>query len=232
MQEALTLVQGLNHPFTLAFVQGQGAIIHHQFRRDYRATQSSAEALITLSVEHNFPYWLAYGQMLRGWAIAMQGLPEEGVTQIRDGFDAWQHTGAGLHRPYFLSLLAEAYGEQEQIEAGLRTLEAALAAVAKTEERWWEAELHRLKGALLWSLSADHQTEAETCFHRALDVARRQRAKSLELRAAMSLARLWQSQGKCQDAYDLLAPVYDCFTEGFDTADLQAAKALLEVDAP
>jgi predicted ATPase/class 3 adenylate cyclase/DNA-binding winged helix-turn-helix (wHTH) protein len=225
-QEALTLAQALTHPFTLGFAQAQ-AIITHQFRRDYRATQAGAEALITLSADHDFPFWLAYGRMLRGWAIAMQGQPEEGVTQIREGFDVWQRTGAKLEGSYFLSLLADGYGEHEQIETGLRTLEEALAAVATTEERWWEAEVHRLKGVLLLKRPSDHAAEAETCFHNARDMARLQQAKSLELRAATSLSHLWKQQGKREQAYDLLAPIYNWFTEGFDTADLQAAKALL-----
>jgi predicted ATPase len=131
--------------------------------------------------------------------------------------------------PYLLAPLAEAYGNIGQIEAGLRVLAEALALVEQHAERWWEAELHRLKGELLLSQSPGTQTEAEACFYQALAVSHSQQAKSLELRAAMSLSRLWQQQGKRQQAYDLLAPVYNWFTEGFDTADLQEAQALLEV---
>jgi len=109
----------------------------------------------------------------------------------------------------------------------MRVLAEALALVDTTEERWWAAELHRLKGELLLALSTDNAAEAETCFHQALDIARRQQAKSLELRAAMSMGCLWQRQGKRAEAHELLASVYDWFTEGFDTADLQEAKALL-----
>jgi predicted ATPase len=133
---------------------------------------------------------------------------------------------AGL--PYWLSMLAEAYGSTGQVEAGGRVLAEALTLVDTTEERWWEAELHRLKGELLLALSTDNAAQTETCFHQALDIARRQQAKSLELRGAMSLARLWQRQGKRTEAYELLAPVYGWFTEGFDTAALQEAKTLLE----
>ncbi len=226
-QEASTLVQELNHPFTLGFVQAQGTIMIHQFRRDYRATQSGAEALITLSMDHDFPFWLAYGRIFKGWAISMQGQSEVGLTQMREGFDAWQSTGAGLNGPYFLSLMAEIYGEQKQIESGLHLLEEALTAVAKTEEKWWEAELHRLKGTLLLKRPAGDADEAATCFHTALDRARRQQATSLELRAAMSLSQLWRQQGKQEQAYELLAPIYHGFTEGFDTVDLQNAKHLL-----
>ena len=125
-------------------------------------------------------------------------------------------------------MLAEAYGADGQAEEGLRLLAEALTGVSHRGERFWEAELHRLQGELLLALSTDHQAEAEACFHQALDIARRQEAKALELRAATSLSCLWQRQGKRAEAYELLAPVYGWFTEGFDTADLREAKALLE----
>src|SRR5262249_41101246 len=128
---------------------------------------------------------------------------------------------------YFLGLLSETYGAIGQAEEGLAMLIEALTIIDTTEQRWWQPELYRLKGELLLSLSRDYHDEAEECFHYALDTARHQQAKSSELRAAMSLARLWQQQGKRAEAYELLAPVYSWFTEGFDTADLQDAKALL-----
>jgi predicted ATPase len=130
---------------------------------------------------------------------------------------------------YFLALLAEAYGRGGQAEEGLSVLDEALAAVQKTGERWWEAELYRLKGELILAASAEDSAEAEAYFQHAIDIARRQQAKSLELRAAMSLSRLWQQQGKSDAARGLLAPVYGWFTEGFETADLQEAKELREV---
>ena len=132
-------------------------------------------------------------------------------------------------RPYYLILLAEAYGEISQIEAGLHVLTEALAAVRQTALCFCEAELHRLQGELLLAVSMPNAAEAETCFQQALDIARRQQAKSLELRAAMSLSRLWQRQGKRDEAHALLAPIYGWFTEGFDTADLRETKELLEV---
>jgi len=125
-------------------------------------------------------------------------------------------------------MLAEAYGSTGQVEAGKCVLAEALTLVDTTEERWWEAELHRLKGELLLAQSTDNAAEAEACFHRALDIARHQQAKSLELRAATSLSRLWRRQGKRAEAYQLLAETYGWFTEGFDTADLKEAKALLD----
>jgi predicted ATPase len=147
---------------------------------------------------------------------------------MQQGLAAWRATGAETLRPYFLALLAEASAQMEQREEGLTLLAEALAVVNDTGERRWEAELYRLKGELLLASSAEHDTEAETCFRQALDVACRQQAKSLELRAAMSLSRLWQRQGKDAEARELLALTYGWFTEGFDTADLQEAKTLLE----
>ena len=167
---------------------------------------------------------------MRGWALAAQGQGAEGAAQVRQGLAAHQATGSEQHRPYYLALLAEAYGSIGQTAEGLSLLAEALATVDRTGGRGWAAELHRLQGELLLAQAGKRPQvpEAEACLHQALDVARRQQAKSWELRAAMSLARLWQRQGKRQEAYDLLAPIYSWFTEGFDTADLQEAKALLE----
>jgi len=181
-----------------------------------------------LLAELGFERELAQGTILWGWALTEQGQGVEGIAAIRQGLAALQATGEELRRPEFLALLAEAYGGIGQIEEGLNVLAEALAAVEKTGERYYEAELYRLKGELLLAHPTGNHLEAESCFHRSLDIARRQQAKSLELRAAASLSRLWQQQGKRQEAHDLLAPVYAWFTEGFDTADLQEAKALLE----
>jgi predicted ATPase len=164
--------------------------------------------------------------MLYGWALAQQGQAQEGIEQIHQGLRAHRGTGAEIARPYFLALLADVHSTRGEPEAGLTAITEALTCVDTTGERWYEPELHRLKGALLLQQSADNQADAESCFHHALALARNQQAKSLELRAATSLARLRQQQGKRQEAHDLLTPVYDWFTEGFDTADLQEAKAL------
>jgi len=139
-----------------------------------------------------------------------------------------QRFGQQLYRPYQLALLAEAYGQAGQPEAGLTCLAEAVTRVAATEERWWEAEVYRLQGELLLRLPLPDLPQATACWHQALDVARRQQARALELRAALSLSRLWQQQGQRTDAYALLAPLYGWFTEGFDTADLQDAKAVVE----
>jgi predicted ATPase len=168
------------------------------------------------------------GRITRGWALAYHGQGVEGIEEIRQGLAAYQTTGAELGRPWFLALLAEAYGKAGQAEEGLHVVAEALAAAANIGEGFFEAEQYRLKGELLLACSLENQTVAESCLHQALDSARRQEAKSLELRAAVSLSRLWQQQGKRAEARDLLAPIYGWFTEGFDTADLQEAQALLE----
>src|SRR5207247_5125407 len=164
--------------------------------------------------------------MLWGWARAMQGHGEEGIAHIHQGLGAFQATAANA-QPYYLALLAEAYGTIGESTAGLGVLAEALVAVDKTGARGWEVELYRLKGERLLQHATGGSDEAEDCFQQALAIARRQQAKSRELRAAMSLSRLWQQQGKRTEAYELLAPIYEWFTEGFDTADLQEAKALL-----
>jgi predicted ATPase len=165
---------------------------------------------------------------LWGWALVASGQGKEGITQIRQSLADDQATGAARDRPYHLALLAEASVQVGQTAEGLGALAEALVTVPQSAVRWWEAELYRLRGELLLLGPEVHLREVETCFQRALDAAHSQQAKSLELRAATSLARLWQQQGKHQEAHELLAPIYNWFTEGFDTADLQDARALLE----
>jgi TOMM system kinase/cyclase fusion protein len=224
--EALARAQELAHPFSLVYALTCAAIVHG-FRREGSAIQKWAEEVMALSRERGFPFWATWGMILRGWALVTQGQGTEGITQMRQGLAAYQATGGGVFQPSYLVLLAEAYGNMGQTDGGLSMLAEALAAVEHSEERWWEAELYRLKGELLLARAAEHRAEAEACFHQALAVARQQQAKSLELRAATSLSRLWQQQGKRAEAYELLAPIYGWFTEGFDTANLQEAKALL-----
>ena len=147
---------------------------------------------------------------------------------MQQGLAAWRATGAKVFRPYGLALLAEASAKLARHEAALTLLAEALGMANDTEERRWDAELYRLKGELLRARATEQDTEAETCFRQALDIARHQQAKSWELRAATSLARLWQRQGQRAAAHQVLAEVYGWFTEGFDTADLKEAQALLE----
>jgi predicted ATPase len=226
-REALTLARELAHPFSLAYAMCFAGMLW-QLCRDVQAAQERALAEIVLCTEQGFALYLARGTILQGWAIAEQGQGAAGLAQMHQGLVAYQATGAAVFRPYYLAFIAEAYGKVGQAGEGLGLLDEALAAVHKTGERFYEAELYRLKGELLLVRSAEHHGEAEACFQHALLVARHQQAKSLELRAAMSLSRLWQRQGKRNAAYELLAPVYGWFTEGFDTTDLQEAKALLE----
>jgi TOMM system kinase/cyclase fusion protein len=233
--EALTLARELAHPFSLGFALYFAALLH-QLRREWHLTHERAEAVIALIAEQGFALWGALGTFMRGWALAQRshepgagrGPAEEGMAQIQQGLAALRAIPAEVFRPYGLALLAEASAKVGQREAGLTLLAEALTLTNDKEERRWDAELYRLKGELLLARAAEHDMEAETCFQQALAVARRQEAKSWELRAAMSLSRLWQQQGKPAEARALLAPVYGWFTEGFDTADLQEAKALLE----
>jgi predicted ATPase len=149
------------------------------------------------------------------------------MAQVRQGIAAFRATGSAVAVPYFSALLADVSAHLGHTEDGLQALAEAHALMEQQEERWWEAEVSRLRGVLLLQQTGTLPTEAETCFRQALDVARRQEARAWELRAAMSLCRLWQRQGKRTEAHELLAPIYGWFTEGFDTADLQEAKALL-----
>jgi len=225
-REALTLARKLAHPFSLAHALYYMAYLHY-FRREWQAAQAQAEAAMALASEKRFPQMVAVGMITRGWALAMQGQGREGIAQLQQGMAAFRAAAGDLDRPRYLAHLAEAYGQVGQTEAGLTTLAEALATAYKTGDRYWEAELHRLKGELLLR-QASPTKEVEACFRQAIEIARQQQAKSLELRAATSLSRLWQQQGKRDEARALLAPVYGWFTEGFDTIDLQEAKALLD----
>jgi class 3 adenylate cyclase/predicted ATPase len=234
-QEAQALAGELSHPFSRAEALGYAAWLAI-FRREAKVVQAQTEALQALAQEHAFLYWLSQGAILEGWACVVQG-QERGIAQMSEGLATYRATGSEVARPYYLALLAEAYGYVEEPEEGLGMLTEALEAVHTMGGHYYEAELYRLQGTLVLHArhphsalegGLSHAAEAEACFHQALTVARQQQAKALELRAAMSLARLWQQQGKRDAARELLAPIYGWFTEGFDTADLQEAKALLE----
>jgi predicted ATPase len=198
----------------------------HGSRREWHIAYEQAEAALVLSREQGLAFRLAEATRLQGWALVEQGQGEAGIAQIRHGIAAQRTTGwrlAGHH-----ALLAKACWTLGQREEGLQVVAKALAIGNSNGEGRWTAELYRLQGELLLTLASEHHAEAEAYFHQALLAARRQQAKSWELRAAKSLARLWQRQGKRVEARELLEPVYGWFTEGFDTADLQEAKALLE----
>jgi tetratricopeptide (TPR) repeat protein len=231
-QEALTLARELAHPFTLAYVHVFAAVLN-QFCGNPQVAQEYAEAAIRLANDQGFPLWAVAGRILRGWALSEQG-HSEGIAQMTEGLASWGSVGTEntyTHQPYFLALLAEAHGKIGQVERGLALLVQMSGAVERTEERSYEAELYRLRGELLLkspsSLSESTAHEAEHCLLHAIAVARGQSAKSLELRAATSLSRLWLGQGKAHEARGLLSKIRGFFTEGFDSKDLKEAEALL-----
>jgi class 3 adenylate cyclase/predicted ATPase len=226
-QEALALAQELAHPLSLAFAQFFAVTLHYH-RREAPAVQTQAEALLTLARAQGFQFYMEYGICGRGWALAVQGQGETSLAQTHQGMTAILGTGNIISQPLCRVICAEAAGHVGQIEEGLRLLAEALEALETNAQGDMRAEAHRLQGELLLRQPTPDAAQAEACFQQALAVARRQQAKSWELRTAISLARLWRRQGKRAEAHELLAPVYSWFTEGFDTADLQEALALLE----
>jgi class 3 adenylate cyclase/predicted ATPase len=224
--DAVALAHELGHQHTLAQVLYHTARLY-QFRRDPQAVAEHAEACVAVSLEHGFSFWRADGAKLLGWALAMEGSPAEGLARLRESLVAYRATGALTGVPYDLALLAEVCGQAGLVEEGLAALGEARAIVDRTGERNYEAELHRLEGELRLR-HEEPPEEAESCFRRALDIACRQGARSLELRAATSLARVLAGRGRRDDARTTLDDVYRRFTEGFDTADLKDAETLLK----
>jgi predicted ATPase len=227
-QEALALAHALDQPFSLAAARHYAAFLHRH-RHEPRQVQTLAGSLLTLATTQGFPLYVGYGAYWRGWAGAMQGEGEAGLMHMRQGLAAVLATGQTLARPFCLVLLAEAAVQVGQRETGLCLVAEALTAFENSGRGDLLAEAYRLQGVLQQQQAGADAVHAEACFQQALTIARRQQAKSWELRAATSLARLWQQQGKRAEARALLAPLYAWFTEGFDTADLQEARALLEV---
>jgi predicted ATPase len=230
-REAVALGGELRQPSTLALALYFAAMLR-QYHREGPAVQRSAEAITAIATEHGFSFWKAASLIMHGWALAEQGAWTSGIAQLRQGMAAWVATGGETHRTYHLALLAEALGRAGQIEEGLVVLAEALARMHSTGEAFHGAELHRLQGEfLLRQEGADAAVvcrEAESCFRQALTVARGQQAKALELRAALSLTRLYQRQDRQAEARPMLTECCDWFTEGFDTPDLQEARAFLE----
>jgi len=246
IQEALTLARQLSEPHGLAQALFFAAILH-QLRREERMAQEHAEAAIAVSREHGLVLYQAMATATRGWALILQERQEEGIEQMVEGLADHRLTGAEVILPHFLTLLVEAFAKTGQVEEGLRVLEEALAVVHRNGEAYYLAELYRIKGELLLMRATDQglsraATEgkaegevespvvapAEACFHQSIKIAQQQKAKSWELRAAMSLARLYRNQNKQEEARVLLTQIYRRFTEGFDTTDLRETKALLD----
>jgi predicted ATPase len=224
---ALALSRQLGHAHTLAEAlcfAGRAAV----FSRDVATACAHSNDCVAVASEHGFPQWTAAGRVLQGWAGAQRGEATTGIARIRDGLAAYEATGARISTPFYLALLAEALALAGKIEEALAALEDALAKAAASAERGWDAEIHRLCGELTARLPYPDPAKAKDLFRTALAIAREQGTRGYELRAATSLARLWREQGRQGEARDLLAPVYGWFTEGFDTADLKEAKALLD----
>jgi predicted ATPase len=229
IREALTIARELAHPATFVTTANIACWVYQLFR-DGQATLEQAEAVISLSTDREFEMWRAMGQIMRGWALTQQGMLDDGVAHIRTGMSSFRSTGSEIMLPYFMYLLAEAYGRFGLAKEGLTILTEAQAAIESSGERWCEAELQRLKGELILLqpdiVNSQKTDDAEACFRRALATARAQKAKFLELRAAISLSRLLRREQPAS-ARDILAPVYNWFTEGFDTIDLREARNLL-----
>lgn len=225
-RESLALAQELAHPFSQAFALGIASFLHH-LRREPPIVQEYAESALKISTEKGFSAWIVQETILRGWALTQQRQEKAEIASMGQALDKWRASGAELLRPYFLLLLAEAYGLIGQTEAGLIGLAEALSAAHNHGDRWVEAELYRLKGGLLLR-QGEAETQVEACFNQALNVAYQQNAKLLELRTVMSLSRLWLGQGRKAEGQQRLVEIYNWFTEGFDTPDLRDAKALLE----
>jgi tetratricopeptide (TPR) repeat protein len=222
-----TLRRARDHVYSLALAQTQIAVLY-QYRREPVLAVERAEAAIEVATKNGFPLWAAVGSVLRGWGLAMNGQCTEGIAEIRRGLAGCRAAGVEMDRPYHLALLAEAFCRDARPEDALSALDEALGMIRNKRTFFYESELHRLWGSVLMEVQSTRTEDAENSFRRALDVARRQRALCLELRSAMSLACLWQDKGKHGEARDLLAEAHGRFTEGFGTADLIEADAILQ----
>jgi predicted ATPase len=231
IEEAVALARGLSEPHGLAHALAFAAVFH-QLRRERLTAQQYADEAIALSAEHGLPVYQAMARIVRGWALTGQGHDEQAAEEVREGLAAWQGTGAQLMRPHFLALLAEACAPTRLDDSGLGLLDEALALSESTGERYYQAELHRLKGERLLARARNHGIDAAApCFEQSLAIARQQEALSQELRAAVSLARLHHGRSRSAMARDVILAVYKRFHEGFDTLDLREARGLLDLRA-
>jgi predicted ATPase len=224
---AVAYSRELGHAHTLAHALGLTGLAAF-FARDVGTVCAYGNECIALASEHGFPYWVARGRILQGWAEAQRGQATTGIAHIRDGLAANEATGSRVTTPIYLTLLAEALALAGKIEEGLAILDGALATAAVSGMKGWDPEIHRLRGELTARLPHPDPVKAEDSFRTALAIAREQGTRGYELRAATSLARLWRDQGRRGEAHELLAPLHGWFTEGFDTADLKDARALLD----
>jgi tetratricopeptide (TPR) repeat protein len=232
IDEAIALARALAHPYTLAYSFAHGAYVHKQ-RREAEAARASSEAAIAICSKHGFPFFLGIATVIRGWAIAHQGQKQEGVREILRGLDIYKTTGSGINWAWILICLAETYDIAKNLPEAANAAREAVLAVTKTGERRDEAEVHRLIGVLTWrqkarSSAIQNKSQAEQHFRKAIEVARHQNAKSCQLRATTSLARLLRDTNRRDEARTMLSEIYNWFAEGFDTADLKDAKALLD----
>jgi predicted ATPase len=225
IRDALSEAHQLGNPYTLTYVSTFASRVE-SVASSPEIAHLYAEAVVALSNEHGFPLFAALGTMLQGWSSTALGQPQEGLTLLTKGLSAYRATGAVMATPRALMWLVETYSKLGQPVECMNCLAEAEQIIGMTDERYNEAELHRLRGDLV--LSTSDLTAAEQNYQRALVIANQQSAKTFELRAATSLAHLWHNQGKHTDARDLLAPVYNWFTEGFDTPVLKEAKVLLD----
>jgi predicted ATPase len=226
-REAIALAHDVSHPFSQVFALDYASILY-QWRGERQACKERTDEAMAISVEQRFTFWLARTRISQGWALVEAGETGRGIAEMRENLAAYRATGSNLFVTYYLILLARACARSGDPASALAALEEGLAEVQATEGHLWEAELYRIEGELLLqgAKPAD-EAAAEARLRQALDIARRQEARSLELRAAMSLGRLWDRNGKRAEAHALLADTYNWFTEGYDTADLREASALL-----
>jgi predicted ATPase len=221
----LAMARELSHVQTIVGELPLGGIIN-QLCGDVVAVHEIAESLTSLSTEHGFPQWLAFGNILNAWVLA-QNRGESPSARLRRAINEYR-AAYEQYVPYFLTLLAAIQSRYGELTEGLDTVASALGLTGERGSRLLDPELLRLKGELLIARDPRAKADAEVAFCQAMDIAQRQNSKSWELRAAMSMARLWRDQGKQNEAHELLASVYGWFTEGFDTLDLKQAEALLD----
>jgi predicted ATPase len=226
-EQAIAVARATAHASTIAEALIWRAEIA-LFRHEAQDARERAAAALALTAEHGLPFWTGLATVMHGWALSEHGHSVDGIAQIREGLSVLAKTGDRLYGLYFAARLAEALGKIGQLDEGLSAFDEAIDGARRSAVPYWDAELQRRKGELLLTANGTHRSAAEACFLHAIGIAQGQSAKSLELRAATSLARLWRDQGKLAEAHDLLAPIYGWFTEGFETADLKEAKTLLD----